>query len=112
MLFPELSNQLIVFSVGADPIPDDVIFISDADGAVIQPDPYGINGTGRMNGFEVQAWVKRVLDKKTNCLPRLFRPDQRSRTESARPSGDEASARPASSRTVGLIPLNKKTAGQ
>jgi hypothetical protein len=71
-LFPILSNQLIVFGVGANPIPDDVISVTDADSAIIQPDPHRINGTGRMNKFEVQTWVKGILNKKTICLPRLF----------------------------------------
>jgi hypothetical protein len=71
-LFPELPNQLIVIGVGTDPIPDDVVSVTDTDGAVIQPNPHRKNGAGWVNRLETQTWVMRIVNKKTICLPRLF----------------------------------------
>lgn len=51
-LFPELPDQFVVIGVGANPIPDDGIAVTDTNSAIIQPNSHRINWTGRMNGIE------------------------------------------------------------
>ena len=71
-LFPELLDQLVIFRMGTNPVPNNVIALANANSSVIHTDSDRINWTRRMNGLKTQTWVMRVLYKKTICLPRLF----------------------------------------
>ena len=53
-------NQVIVFSVGADPEPCHAVFRSLADGSVVGSDANGVDVLRATNGLEAQAGVPRV----------------------------------------------------
>ena len=62
-LFLECTNQLVIFRVMSNPIPDNVIAIENADGAVVDSNSCRIDWPRGVNGFEVQTWVAGIFDE-------------------------------------------------
>ena len=56
----------------SNPIPDNVIAIENADGAVVDSNSCRIDWPRGVNGFEVQTWVTGIFTEQTIRVPCLF----------------------------------------
>lgn len=55
------AQKAIVLGVRADPEPDDDIAVDDAQRAMAEAHPCGVDGPGGVDVFEVETWVMRVV---------------------------------------------------
>ena len=54
-------QQRVVFVVRTDPIPNHRVSLSNADGAPAQADAHGKYRKRRVDAFELEAWMLRVV---------------------------------------------------
>ena len=64
------AQKVVVFGVGADPEPNDDIAFDDAECAMPEPDPGGVDGPSRVYVLEAEASVLRVLPEAAVGLTR------------------------------------------
>jgi len=55
------AEEAIVLGVRADPEPDDDVAVDDAQRAMAESRPCGVDGSGGVGVFEVETWVVRVV---------------------------------------------------
>jgi hypothetical protein len=60
-----ISNQTVVLSVAADPIPHDSLSVPDGQGAVLQADSNRVDVVFALELFELQARVCRIGSEET-----------------------------------------------
>ena len=66
----EAPQQTIVVGVCADPVPDRQISVEDGEGAIAEANAGRIDRTGRMDLFEPQAGMLRIVEEEPVCRAR------------------------------------------